>query len=150
MIARRLWIRNDILSLMIQIFLVGHEWALLALRIGVAIIFLAHGLPKIKNLKATAENFSAMGFVPGRLWGTLVAILEFFGGIALLLGFFTQGIALLLAIEMAVTTLWRMRQGHKLTHGYEFDLILFLSLLVLAASGSTLFALDYYFQIYLF
>ncbi len=133
---------------MIQTLLIFNDWALLVLRVVLALVFLAHGWPKVKSLTVTAQNFSAMGFRPGKFWGTVVAILEFFGGIALLLGFFAQLASLILALEMVVATIWKLRQGQRLVGGYELDLVLIASLLVLAASGSTLFAFDYYFQIY--
>ena len=67
------------------------------------LIFLIHGLPKIKDLKTTWQNFEMMGFKPGVLWGTVVAIVEFFGGLLLISGLLTSAAAFILTIEMIVS-----------------------------------------------
>ena len=135
---------------MIQLFLVFSDWALVLLRLVLGLIFIAHGWPKIKDLKTTAQNFAAMGFRPGKLWGSLVASVEFLGGILFILGLFTQVAALILAIEFIVIMIWKLKTKQKLVGGYELDLILLAALLVLASMGSTLYSLDSYFGIYLF
>ena len=60
-------------------------------------------------------------------------ILEFFGGIALILGFLTQVVAALIAVEMVATTIFsKTKLGKKLVLGYELDLAyLVIALLVL-------------------
>ena len=71
------------------------------LRILVGFMFLQHGAQKLFGLLggfggqegATAPLFSLMGFA---------GILEFFGGLAILLGLFTQPVAFILSGEMAV------------------------------------------------
>jgi len=135
---------------MIQLFLVFSDWALVLLRLVLGLIFIAHGWPKIKDLKTTAQNFAAMGFRPGRFWGSLVASVEFFGGILFILGLFTQVAALILAIEFIVIMIWKLKIKQKLVGGYELDLILLAALLTLASMGSTLYSIDSYFGIYLF
>lgn len=135
---------------MIQIFLIYNDEALLILRLALGLIFIAHGWPKIKDLKATAQGFAGMGFKPGKFWGTLVAVAEFFGGILLILGFFTQLVSLILAIQFIVIMIWKLKIKQKLVGGYELDLILLAALLVLASVGSELYSLDSYFRIYLY
>ena len=44
--------------------LLWSEWAIFALRVFVGALFLAHGLPKLKNLKGTGEWFQSVGFKP--------------------------------------------------------------------------------------
>ncbi len=128
--------------MIIQTLLNYHEWSLMALRLVVAVIFLAHGWPKIKNLKHTAVMFTQMGFKPGALWGTIVAAIEFFGGVGLLLGFYTQVYAAVLVVQMLVATLWKIRIGKKLVDGYELDLLLVAATLVLVTGGPGMYALD--------
>lgn len=123
-------------------------WMDFALRIALAVIFLVHGWPKLKNLNNTAKNFEVMGFRPGKFWGTLVALLEAVGGALLFLGAGTQILGILFAAEMLVTTAWKIRRGEKLIGGYEFDLILLAASLVLATSGGGAFGLDNYFRIW--
>jgi len=135
---------------MVQILLVYNDWALLILRLVLALILIAHGWPKIKNLEKTAQNFNAMGFRPGRFWGALVAFVESIGSLLLLLGLLTQVAALILALEFVVIMLWRLKTKQKLVLGYELDLIILAALLVLASIGSELYSLDNYFGLYLF
>ncbi len=133
---------------MINILFPFGDWAHLALRLAVAVIFLAHGWPKLKNLRTTAENFSAMGFKPGLLWGPYVAILEVFGGALLFLGAGVQILGILFAGEMLVAGIWKIKNGQKLINGYELDLLLFAACLALATWGGGLLALDNGFKIF--
>lgn len=118
------------------------EWAVFVLRIVVAAIFLAHGLPKLKNLRQTGENFNAMGFMPGAFWGTFIALLETVGGLAVLFGVFAQPFAALFAGEMLVAALWKMKRGQGFIGGYEFDLLLMAASLVLATFGAGAFSAE--------
>ena len=127
---------------MIPILFIWNGVALFLARVFLGILFLVHGWPKIKDLKANGAQFDGMGFRPGIFWGTIVALLEFFGGIALILGFLTQPIALFIAIEMVVAALWRISKNHPFVSGYELDLTLALLGFVLATSGGGIYALD--------
>ena len=89
---------------MIQPLLVFGGIGIAFLRVVLGIILIAHGWPKIKNIKGTAEWMGQM-FKPGILWAVIVSVLEFVGGIFLLAGFFTQFIAILVAIQFAVIIL---------------------------------------------
>lgn len=77
-------------------------------------------------------NFSAMGFAPGEFWGTLVALVESLGSVAIITGFLAQPFALALAVQMAVAIIWKMRRGQALAGGYELDLLLMAALLTVA------------------
>lgn len=116
--------------------------ALFLLRIFYGLLFVIHGWPKIKDLRQNAQNFEGMGFRPGIFWGSIVALLEFFGGIAIIAGFYTQVFGLLLAVEMIVAAIWRMKMKHKFAGGYELEIALILIGLVLATMGGGIFALD--------
>ena len=109
-----------------------------------------YGLPKIKDLKTTWQNFEMMGFKPGVLWGTIVAVVEFFGGLLLISGLLTSAAAFVLAIEMAVATIWKIKRGQKLAGGFELDLLLVVSLLTIATLGGGIYSLDSYWRIVLF
>lgn len=126
------------------------DWALLILRVVIGIIFIAHGWPKFKNLKQNSENFAMMGFKPGAFWGTIVAFVELLGGLALIAGFFTQIAALLLAIDMLVAFLWKVKGGQKLVSGFELDLTLMAAALLIATIGSGIYGLDRYWTIALY
>jgi putative oxidoreductase len=71
------------------------------LRIGVALLFMQHGVQKLFGL------FGGVGPTPGgtvTLWSRmgLAGVLETFGGLLLLLGLFTRPVAFLVAGEMLV------------------------------------------------
>jgi uncharacterized membrane protein YphA (DoxX/SURF4 family) len=80
-----------------------------------------------------------------RIFGGAV---EFFGGIAILLGVFTSMIALLFAVWMLSTTwLAAGKMKKKFVGGYELDIILLLASLALAAIGSGIFSIDHLLRI---
>lgn len=133
---------------MIYALFVFDQWMNFALRIAVAAIFLAHGWPKMKNLENAGKNFTAMGLRPGKLWGTLIALMETIGGALLLLGIGTQILSLLFAAEMAARLIRKIRRGEKMTGGYELDLVLLAASLILATSGGGILSLDRGFRIW--
>lgn len=116
--------------------------SLLLLRLALGLIFIVHGWPKIKNVRMTAHHFESMGFRPGNLWGTIVAFVEFFGGIAVFFGFLTGVAALGLAIIMLVALFWKMGKGQGLVGGFEFDLILLVVALVIVMLGGGAYSLE--------
>lgn len=130
---------------MIFLFSSYGDWAVAALRIVLGLILSAHGWPKLKDMKTTGTNFAAMGFRPGAFWGPLVAIVEFFGGLALVLGLWTQIPALLVVGEFAVIMVWKLARKQPLASGYEFDLLILAAALVLLAYGAGQLSLDQYF-----
>ncbi len=135
---------------MVPFFLIFSDWAFLALRLALGVIFIAHGLPKLKNLEGTSGWFASIGFKPGKFWATVVGIAEFAGGIFLIAGFLTQVAAAALTLQFIVIMIWRLKRKDKLVsaaggQGYEFDLALLAALFTLVTVGSTLFSLDSYF-----
>lgn len=114
------------------------------LRIGLAVVFMAHGYPKLfkkENFLGTAQFFESINIKPGKFWVIVVGVVEFFGGILLIVGLFTQLVALLLAVDMLVAIL-KVNFKKGLVGGYEFELILLLSALVLVVLGAGVFSLD--------
>ncbi len=118
------------------------DYYLVIARLIIGAIFLAHGWPKLRNLPVTWQNFSMMGFKPGMFWGTIVAFVEVFGSLALILGFNAQLAAFLLAINITVAALWKMRRGQKLVGGYELEIAILATLLLIASFGAGTYALD--------
>ncbi len=133
-----------------KLFAKGSDWAGLPLRLALAAVFIAHGGQKLfgvfggPGLQATIQSFDHMGFHPGVFWGTLVALVEFFGGVCLLVGFLTRWAALLLAVNMAVTVLkvhWT--GGFFLPRGYEYPLTLCLAAIAIVLVGPGKASLDH-------
>ena len=117
------------------------DWALLALRVAAGAIFIVHGLPKLKNLKGTAGWLTSEGFWPGMFWALVLSVLEVAGGAALIIGVYAQIPAILLAIQMFVGTIWKIKKGMALVNGYEIDLALLGGALVIMTLGPGAYAL---------
>ena len=116
-------------------------FAPLLLRLALGLVFIAHGFPKLKSFRATAQFFDSIGIKPAKFWVAIVAIVEFAGGIALIAGIFTQLAALLIAVNMIVAiAVVKRKQGF--VGGYEFDLALLAMALALALLGPGAFAFD--------
>lgn len=81
------------------------DWGLLLLRLSVALIFIMSGWGKLSNMEMVITMFGGMGFPVPAFWAYLVAITEFLGGIAVLVGLYTRTVAALLAIIMLVALL---------------------------------------------
>jgi putative oxidoreductase len=73
-------------------------YALAALRIVTALIFMAHGTQKLFGFPAAPER----GMPPLLSLSGIGGVMEFVGGLFILVGLFTRPVAFLLAGEMAV------------------------------------------------
>jgi putative oxidoreductase len=129
---------------MFPLYFLYDMWPVLILRIALGVIFVTHGWPKIRDLKQNAKNFSAMGFKPGGLFGAIAAFLEFFGGIALIVGLGTAFFAALFVAEFAVILIWKWSKGVSLKgeNGWELDLIILASVFALFALGGGAYSID--------
>jgi putative oxidoreductase len=116
---------------------------LLALRLTLGIIFFSHGYPKLAHQGAGMQGFFVQHGLPGN-FVYIAGVLEVFGGILLVLGLFTRGATLLLAIEMGVA-LWKVHSssGYLAVHEYEFPLTLLTACFALATVGAGTISLDY-------
>lgn len=104
---------------------------LLALRIGVAAIFIFTGWMKVSNLEATVGAFGSMGFAP--IFAYIVSFAELIGGVAILLGVYTRCFASILAFIMLIATIK--------VHKDETLVLHFFSLLALVLSGGGKFSI---------
>jgi uncharacterized membrane protein YphA (DoxX/SURF4 family) len=99
-----------------------------------------YGWPKIRDLRSNAEDFVRMGFKPAFFWGTIVAGVEFIGGIAILLGLYAELAAALFAFQMMVGTFWKLKIKKPFSD-YSYDIQLFALCLVILSQGAGAFAL---------
>jgi len=122
----------------------------LALRIPLGIIFMAHGSQKLFSwfggygLEGTGQWMASIGLEPGYLMALLAGSVEFFGGIALLLGLLTRPAAALLAFTMVVA-IFSAHATNGLfmsNNGYEFALALLAGSLALLLQGGGRVAVD--------
>ncbi len=103
------------------------KWGLFLLRLSVGLIFIYHGWGKLTNIEATIGFFTSLSFPGAAFWAYLVALIEFLGGLAVVLGIWVRFAAKLLAIIMIVALLTvHMKMGFAQSE------------LVIALLGSTL------------
>ena len=112
-------------------------------RVALAGLFLVHGWPKMKDLKGTAAWVKGTGWPGGAVFAVLVSLLEFFGSLALIVGFLTQVVAALVALEMVGTSIFsKMKLGKKFVLGYELDVAYLVLALTLALLGPGAWSVD--------
>ena len=126
------------------------NWGPTALRIGVGVIFLAHGAQKLfgwfggYGLEGTGQWMASIGLAPGYLMALLAGSAEFFGGLALILGLLVRPAALALAVTMVVA-IFAVHFEHGLflaNNGYEFGLALLAAAASLVFTGAGQASLD--------
>ena len=115
---------------------------LAALRFAVATIFIRHGAQKlfVYGFAGVTGAFTQMGVPLPGVTGPLIALLEFFGGIALVWGFLTRLVSLAFVFDMlGAILLVGMKKGFG---GYELEFLLLGSSLALALTGAGSFSVD--------
>jgi putative oxidoreductase len=115
---------------------------LLVLRLALGASFLFHGYPKISDPARWLKAFPGFGFPS--YFAYISGVLEVFGGGLLVLGLFTRGAALLLAIEMGlVLARTRIPAVGIYAYGqYELPLLLGAMALALATTGAGAISID--------
>ena len=112
------------------------NFGLLVIRIGLGIMFIYHGLPKLLGGPqkweglGTATGYVGVHFLP-MVWGLLSACTETFGGFLLILGLVFRPVCLLLVINLVVAAAFTYGKSGSLsdtTHAIE-DAIMFAGLL---------------------
>lgn len=115
------------------------------LRIVTGIVFATHGYQKLFTfgIAGVQGAFAHMGAPMPTVTGPLVALLEFFGGLSLVVGLLTRLVALGLAIDMlGAILIVHGSAGFFAPKGYEFVLMLLAASLTLAVSGAPAYSLD--------
>ena len=118
-----------------------HDAAQMGMRVAVGVIFIVHGFGKFGN-PGFGGWISSMG-IPAEMQ-IPIALAEFIPGILLLLGILTRISASLISIVM-LGAIFLVKGASSLTgeHGYELDLILLASCLVVIVAGPGRVSLSY-------
>lgn len=131
------------------------SWSHLVVRLGLGIVFFAHGAQKTfgwfggHGLSATIGGFRQMNIPPAAT--VLAAFIECFGGLALILGLLARPVALALILVMLVAIVKvHGRNGFFLNfamtpgkgHGYEFNLALIAMALSILIGGAGALSID--------
>jgi putative oxidoreductase len=115
---------------------------LAALRVAVATIFIKHGAQKlfVFGFSGVTGAFTQMGVPLPGVTGPFIALLEFFGGIALVIGLLTRLIALGFVCDMlGAILLVQLKSGFS---HYELEFLLLGSSLALVLTGAGEFSAD--------
>lgn len=121
------------------------DTALAVLRVVLGITFILHGGQKlfVFGFGGVSGAFAQMGIPAPGLLGPFVAFVEFFGGIAILLGLLTRLAALGIGATMVVAILTvHLKNGFFAPTGIEFPLSLLGSAVALVITGAGDFSLD--------
>jgi putative oxidoreductase len=103
-----------------------------------------HGWGKVtRGPSAYVKAFSDLGFEPALTWVWGALLIEFVGGIAIILGLFTRFFAAAAAIEMAIISYIYWKNGFAwLNRGYEYTLLWGLVCFAIALRGGGPYSLD--------
>lgn len=119
-------------------------------RVTTGLLLIPHGAQKLfgwfggYGLTATGQYFeSQLGMSPGVLFAALAGLVEFAGGLALVLGLLTRPAALAVAVFMAVALSVHLPSGFFWTAGgFEYPLMWGLLALAIVLHGGGRYSLD--------
>jgi putative oxidoreductase len=127
-----------------RFYAIAEPLSWLVIRVAVGWNLLVHGWAKVqRGPSAFVSAFQQIGFDPALPWIWSALFIEFFGGIAILIGLFTRFFAAAAAIEMAVITMIYWNVGFSwLNRGYEYTLLWGLVCFAIALRGGGPYSLD--------
>lgn len=139
---------NKIKSLFCSESLASKNLGLSVIRIGVGLVFMKFGSEKLMAGPATWHKLGTIAQQVGisfwpTMWGFLAACAEFFGGIALVLGFMTRLAAFAIACVMFVAITMHYRTG-DMWMKLSLPLSLFFVMVGLMIAGGGSYSVDKY------
>ncbi len=139
------------------IFATYPSWSHLLVRLGLGVVFFAHGAQKVLGwfggygVRGTIDYFQkGLGIPPAAT--VIAAFIEFLGGMALIVGFLARPAALGVILVMLVAIAkvhaghgffinWSMTPGKG--HGWEFNFALIAMALSILVGGAGILSIDY-------
>ena len=115
---------------------------LAVLRVAVTAVFINHGRQKlfVYGFAGVTGAFTQMGVPFPGVMGPLIGVLEFSGGIALVVGFLTRLLGVAFALDMlGAILLVQLKKGFS---GYEFEFLLLAASAALFLTGAGRFSVD--------
>jgi len=122
---------------------------LLIARILLMLLFVIFGYQKLIHFGGTVQYMQALGAPLPTIGALIAVVLEFFAGLAIMLGFFTRPIALILAIYTLATAIighpfWSMSGPEQMAAEINFykNISIIGGLLLLSVTGAGPYSLD--------
>ena len=127
------------------------NWGLFFLRLGLGLIFLTHGYPKMTGVKSgakasregLADSIRRLGLPFPVQFAIVIGTIQFFGGLMLLVGLGTRLVASLLAVIMLVAAARNFVEKQFLDSA-DFPFSLLTSLVALILLGGGALSLDWF------
>ena len=127
------------------------DLGVLALRLALGAVFLGHGAQKAfgafggPGFEGAAGFVGSMGLRPARFWAALAVGGELVAGVLFLLGLLTPlaGLLVLATMAVAIVKVHGPKGFFVQDGGYEYNLVLIIAALAVAAMGPGRFSLDY-------
>lgn len=123
-------------------FRLNKDLGLLCIRVGIGLVFMIHGYGKLMGGQETwvwvgsQMQYLGITFMPS-FWGLLASCVEFFGGVALVTGFYVRYAAFLLAFVMFVAIVMHLKVGDPFkVYAHPLSLLIVFIGLILAGGGS--------------
>lgn len=107
---------------------------LLLLRLGLALVFIIHGWLKLQNIESTGLFFSDLKLPWPQVMAYIAGIIQFGGGILLVIGLLPRIAPLALIIVMAVAVIVTLFRGF--VNGYEYALTVLIMTIALFFTGT--------------
>jgi putative oxidoreductase len=129
-----------------EAFLTFIPYLALVARVWMGANMIVHGYPKLKNIKETAKETKRTLGIPAKATYT-AAVLEFFGGIFLIIGLIVPIVALFFAFFMIANVIMKRRKMNAAyiapgKASYEIDITYLIISLILIVIGAGSLSID--------
>lgn len=127
------------------------DWGILILRLGIGIMFVAHGLQMALGLfggpgvKGFSEMLSGLGFFPAIFWSYVASYTVLIGGLSLVVGVQTRAAAVLLLIFILTAGIKvHLSKGFFLSNGgIEYTFVIAAACLAIILLGPGKFSISH-------